>query len=130
MSSISVRKLLSNGDPSYGNGQADFIYDKFAVAQLIYTRLELFTGEFWNNLQDGLPMFQSILGVGGAEISDVAAQIIIDRIISTPFVNNVQKVVTSYTVNTRTFKFQCDAVSDFGVISINVGPASVSIITR
>lgn len=55
-----VRRLDENGD-LVTSGQM-FAYDKEAVAQTVKTRLRLYSGEYFRNINDGTPWFQSILG--------------------------------------------------------------------
>lgn len=55
-----TRWLDENGD-IYTSGEL-FIYDRGCVAQTIQTRLKLFLGEYFRDINDGTPWFQSILG--------------------------------------------------------------------
>ena len=74
---MKYRKLDNNGDYSFGSGFSDFVYDKNAIAQAIKTKILLFYGEWWEQIDDGIPMFQSILGAYDTEsveiISDICA---------------------------------------------------------
>ena len=55
-----VRKLDENGD-IVTSGQM-FVFDKEATKQTVETRLRLYSGEYFRNINDGTPWFQSILG--------------------------------------------------------------------
>ena len=55
-----VRKLDENGD-IVTSGQM-FVFDKEATKQTAETRLRLYSGEYFRNINDGTPWFQSILG--------------------------------------------------------------------
>lgn len=59
---MKYRKLDENGDYSFGNSSFDYIDADNAIAQAIKTKLQLFYGEWWEDISLGLPMFQSILG--------------------------------------------------------------------
>lgn len=125
MATIAMRKLDSNHDPIAGAGFNAFVYDVDAVAQLIGTRLLMFEGEWWANLQDGLAMFQQILGVGGAgNASDLIAGIISNRIEQTPYVVELRDVSTTYDPNSRSYSFSCIVVTAFGNLQVCVGPGS------
>ena len=53
---LRVRKLDQNGDFSFGHGYQNFWQDSSeAVAQIIKTRLLLFTGEWWLDRSEGMP---------------------------------------------------------------------------
>lgn len=57
------RKLSPDGDYVFGNGQLDFYRDvPEAVAQAVKTRLELWLGEWFLNIEDGTPYMQGVLG--------------------------------------------------------------------
>lgn len=119
MASITVRRLDANGDPLHGNGQACFLSDLDAVAQIISTRLKLLKGEWWENLDAGTPLFQSLLGVSGSGKSpDAAALILTQRILGTPYVNSVSDVATSYNATTRAFRFTCNVQTAFGTVTV------------
>lgn len=55
------RKLDNNSDYVFGHGSDDYISDVDAVAQAVKTRLLLLLGEWWEDLDDGLALFQTIL---------------------------------------------------------------------
>lgn len=130
MPTIAMRNLGPNRDPLYGGGFNNFLYDLDAVAQLIQTRLLLFEGEWWQDLTDGLPLFQSILGVAGAGKNSAAvSQLIQKRILGTPFVESLSDVQTSYQPTQRTFVFQCFVQTTFGTLQVNIGPGTAAVIS-
>lgn len=58
---MKYRKLDENGD--YIIGCRDEMHDGTeAVAQAVKTRLLLLFGEWWENRQDGTPLFEKVLG--------------------------------------------------------------------
>jgi hypothetical protein len=127
---ISVRKLDTNHDPIYGNGQADFLTDRDAVAQLIDTSLLLLQGEWWNDLAAGLPLFQRIIGVSGVGNNpQIAALLIQHTIMNVPYVNAIANVQLSYDPLTRGFTYSCDVYTAFGTIQTTFTPGSAASIS-
>lgn len=122
MATITVRKLDPiTWEPQYGNGQNNFISDLDAVTQIIATRLRLFEGEWFLNLQDGLPLFQSILGSSGSQRNlEVITNIISQRILGTVYVLSIISLTASYIG--RKFTFSASVNTQFGTVSINNTP--------
>lgn len=121
MSQIRVRQILGiNNEPQWGQGQANFLTDLQAVAQLVYTRLLLFQGEWWNNKGDGLPLWQSMLGVPSSQPK--IALLIEQRILGTPFVTGISNVQTSYNSGTRKFTFSAQVITQFGTFVVVNSP--------
>jgi hypothetical protein len=124
MASIQVRALnQANGqwDPTRGQSLSNFVFDLYAVAQIIATRLKLFQGEWFENLANGTPMFQSILGV--ANTNNGVALIIRERILGTPFVTGIQNVRVVYNPAGRSYAFTATVQTAFGRIVVTTLPA-------
>lgn len=126
---ISVRALDSNHDPLYGNGQGNFLTDIDAVAQTIQTSLLLFQGEWWAALDQGLPLFQSILGSNNGKKADAITLLLQEVILNCcpPFVTGIQNIQTTFTTN-RIFTFSCEAVTQFGVIVVKFQPGAAAVL--
>lgn len=93
---MKYRKIDSKGDYSFGSGFSDFIYDKNAIAQAIKTKILLFYGEWWEQIDDGIPMFQSILGAYDTETVKLASnRLMIDRIRQVDGVTDVSEAKTN-----------------------------------
>jgi hypothetical protein len=119
MSTIRVRRLDASHDPSFGKGQGDFLHDIDAVAQIIKTRLLLFKGEWWEDTNSGLPLWQSILGVSGATRNRQAIEHIIQkRIRETPHVTSVLSVSSTYDPSTRAYSFTATVDTKFGTLVV------------
>ncbi len=58
---MKYRKLDQNDDYTFGKREG-FYLDTDAVAQAVKTRLLLLFGEWWENPEDGTPLFENILG--------------------------------------------------------------------
>ena len=125
MSSITYRQII-DGEPQWGQGQANFVADLTAVGLLILTRLKLFEGEWWADQLDGTPFWQSILGASGApnNISAVT-QLIVQRILATPFVQGINSLQESFNSATRTYNFYAVVDTQFGAITVSNTPVSV-----
>ena len=94
------RKLDSNGDYSMGHGNADWLVNSPAcVAQAITTRLKLFEGEWYINIQDGLPL-SKILGFGNLLQCDYAIKSTIEN---TPGFQDFVSYTSYYNAQTRQF---------------------------
>jgi hypothetical protein len=112
------RRLDSNGDYILGSGHQTFVSGVDAVRQAIYTRLKLLLEEWWEDRDDGLPLFQSILGarVNSQQAIDT---IIRDRIRGTTDVTDVFDFTSTFDVQTRTYRFQCQVDTAYGEIAID-----------
>jgi hypothetical protein len=120
---IAVRALTATGDVQYGNSAASFIYDIEAVTQIILTRIRLFEGEWWEDLSQGTPMFQSILGAPANPKSQAAIHLIIQqRILGTPYVTGILASTLMFNRDTRQFTFSCTVSTVFGTIVVTNVP--------
>ena len=125
MAQMLYRRLDSSWDYTWGSGISNYLTDVDATAQAIKSRLLLWLGEFFLDINSGLPMFQGILGYAGTNKESVD-RLISDRILGTTW--NGQKVVTaityldsSYNPNTRAYTFQAQVETIFGTVSITTG---------
>jgi len=123
MATITVRALSPNNEPMYGNSQGNFISDLDAVVQIIRTRLLLFKGEWFLALQDGLALFQSILGASGDPASiQLIISLISQRILGTPYVDSISSMETSYL--DRSFSFNATVETQFGTVYVTNSPGN------
>jgi hypothetical protein len=120
MSTIRVRRLDENWEPSYGNGQNDYIVDGEAVIQIIQSRLRLWMAEWWENLEEGLPMWQKILGVKGSQ-KIIADRLIQKRIVETPYVTGIVSFVSSFNVESREYQCLATVNTEFGTVEVTNG---------
>lgn len=92
-----------------------------AVAQNILTRLRLWLGEWWENLNLGLPVFQSILGqLGTGRGQQAMALAIQQQIEQTPFVTSVTNIQFSF--ENGQFTFTCSVQTAFGPVTVSNAP--------
>jgi len=118
MATVTVRKLdPQTWEPQFGSGQSNFISDLEAATQIIATRLKLFQTEWWLDVSDGLPMFQSIEGASGSPLNVVLiTNIIAARIRTTQYVTDVTFIAAEL-VNRR-YSFSCDVSTQFGSLNV------------
>lgn len=106
------RRLTNDGDYVFGQGKAQFLSGSEAVAQALITHLKLLLGEWWENVDNGLPLWQSILGQPGSEDNlQSIDNIIKDRILSTaqdgnPLVSSIDDYAREYNPSTRSYYFE------------------------
>lgn len=116
--STKYRRIDSNGEPVMGRGLQDFLTDIDAVAQAVITNLKLFYGEWWENLNLGLPMWQKILGVPGSQKDSI--DILIKTCIEdTKGVNSVSNMSSAFNSSTRAYEFYCEIETIYGTTVIS-----------
>jgi hypothetical protein len=118
MSAISYLRLDEEYDPVFDPGAV--LVDAQAVEQAIKTRLMLFQGEWWEDLNEGTPMFQKILG-SRASVSgqQIMSQALAARVSGTPYVTAVEDVTIGFNSAVRNFSFQTKAQTAFGLVSVS-----------
>lgn len=109
------RKLDENGDYSFGGNLNNFVIDAESVTQAILTRLRLLKYEWWENLEDGLPLWQDILA---QRDTANARSIILKRIEQTRNVQSVAVTSVTFNPNTRSFAFSAVVNTVFGAIRL------------
>lgn len=126
MSVIRVRRINDNHDSEYGSNRLSFDEDLDAVVQAVQTKLQLFTGEWWEDTLDGTPMLTAILGhsAGGSNRRNID-RLLQKRLSEVPYVTDVTDVLSSFNKSTRNYTFQCTLVTDFGTISVSNNGAPI-----
>ena len=105
------RRLDDNGDYIFGQGNAEFLSGVEAVAQAIITHIKLLLGEWWEDVDNGTPLWQSILGTPGTESNLLSIDNIIkDRIMSTQLngenlISTIDSYERNYDPSTRSYSF-------------------------
>lgn len=118
MPTFSVRTLDANGDMLFGDSLGNFLSDSpSAVGQCIQTRLLLFQGEWFLNLQDGTPWFQQIIGKFPQPLSDAAIRRVI---LETPYVLSLSNYASHVDPRTRALTVSCDVQTAFGQTTVYV----------
>lgn len=124
MATILYLRLDANGDPVFDPNVA--LADADAVRQAIQTRLLLFEGEWFEDLNEGTPLFQQILGViKKAGNQDVASLAITARIAGSPFVTGVSDISSSVDEK-RKLTYSATAQTIFGPVPVTFTPGSAA----
>lgn len=110
---MKYRKLDSNGDMITGSGSNDFFTGRDAVGQAVATRLKLLYSEWWEDITDGLPLWQDILGRRTPK--DKIDAIYTARILGTQGVIGIQSFSSSF-VN-RQYSFQANVNTTYGTVA-------------
>ncbi|TRY23685.1 hypothetical protein FOI68_20695 [Brevibacillus sp. LEMMJ03] len=105
-----IYRPMVGGDYTMG---LPFLSGADAVKQAINTRLKLLMNEWWEQMDDGLPLFQHILGVKGHPDSLRAVDLLVqERIMGTPHVSRIVDFQSSY--DGRAYSCQCSVETTFG----------------
>jgi len=96
-----------SGDFAFGAQPGKgFLLEAEATIQAIVTRLNLLLGEWWENLDEGLPLFEEIL-VYNANLNNIEL-IINERIALAPGVERIEESMCSQDNSTRTLMYQAE----------------------
>lgn len=114
------RRLDSNGDYIIGGGVNEFLSGVEAVAQAIITRIKLLKEEWWENLDEGTPLWQSILGqVAGDKAKKTIDTILLKRIQNTKGVNSLESYDSTFDPQTRNYSFSAVVNTDYGTTTVS-----------
>lgn len=117
---ITYLLLDSSYDPVFDPGVS--LTDSQAVRQAILTRLRLFLGEWWENINLGLPVFQRMLGQLGSQRTQNAISLAIQQQIrAVPYVSSVTNVQMNF--SNGKFTFSATAQTSFGPVTVSNVPA-------
>jgi hypothetical protein len=112
---VRYRRLTESGDYSFGQGRLEYQEGLQAVMQAIKTKLLLLKSEWWEELEDGLPLFQKILLQRGTEEGLRIVELTVrDRIMDTPHVLDVTSYEADYDRNTRKYTATITVSTDYG----------------
>jgi len=110
--------LDNDGDMKFGRGQQDITYGLFAVGQAVKTRLLLLKEEWWENTEDGLPLFQQILSQPGSNKNIVIVDSLIkERIIGTIDVTSIESFTSTY--ENRSYSFTTTINTNYGTTTLS-----------
>ena len=107
------RRLDQNGDYILGTGSNNFYSNNQAVAQAVITWLKLLRAEWWEDVNNGLPLWQSILGQPGSEINRHSVDNIIQerirdlRLGDQPLIDVINNYDSDWDNINRSYKFTC-----------------------
>lgn len=111
------RRLDKDHDYTFGQGRGSYLTGVDAVAQAIMTRLLLFTGEWWEDREDGLPLWQKMLGAYKVR-PEAIDRLIQARILGTPNVTGISSIQSGFNVETRSYSFTAVVDTAFGQVTV------------
>lgn len=112
------RKLSPDDDYTFGNGQQDFYRDEpAAVGQSAKTRLLLWLGEWFLDIQEGTPYMQGILGKYSLEAANVTIQ---DRVLTGQGVEDLTNYVSEIDPDLRGYSAEFDLDTIYGPTQVQV----------
>jgi len=104
--------LDASGDVAMGPRGFAFTYGSQAVAQGILVRLKNIKGEWFLDLENGVPWFTSILGAKYNEME--VRGIILDTITKAPGVTELISLVMTFNASTRSLDIAFETRTVFG----------------
>lgn len=120
---IQYLQLDALGDPIFDPSAN--LTDIYAVNQAISTRLNLFLGEWWENTNLGLPVFQLMLGQLGSKQGLSAMTLAVQQnIAGAPYVTSVSDVQVSFVDGA--LSIQASATTQFGSVSVDTTTPAAS----
>lgn len=112
-------RKLTNGDYTFGGNANDFYSGTVAVSQAIKTNLLLLYGEWWESIDQGLPLFENVLGQPGAPENLQAVDLLVrDIILSTQGVNSIAEFQSTY--EKRRYSLSCKVETAYGDAAMEV----------
>jgi hypothetical protein len=113
------RKLDANGDYSFGQGQSNFWIDQpEAVAQSVFTRLMLWTNQWFLDLEDGTDWAHQVLGERTRTTRDVVVR---NRVQTTLGVLDMLAYGSVMDGDRRTWTAQMTLVTVYGPAELAAG---------
>ena len=104
-------------DPSFDPGAS--LSNAYAVGQALRTRLNLFQGEWWANLNIGLPMLQVMLGKSTSAKGLAAMQLAVQQVIlGTPYVTAITSLDVKFSDITLQLSISAVVTTAFGQATV------------
>ncbi|WP_443873578.1 hypothetical protein [Megasphaera sp.] len=110
------RRLDANGDYTFGANGNCYLSGVEAVSQAIATRLKLLKYEWWEDLDDGLPLWQQIIAQRDKEAAEREIQ---DRISQTPHVINILAWNADWDNENRSLSIYAAVNTEYGTLEVN-----------
>ncbi len=113
-----MRKLTADGDMTFGSGQLDFYRDvPEAVGQAVKTRLLLWLGEWFLDINEGTAYMLGILGKHKKETANVTVQ---DRILGTQGMVSIENFESEINPDSRGYSLSSDINTIYGPTELDV----------
>ena len=112
------RRIDENGDYTFGQGKYNFVSSLDAVAQAIKTRLLLLYAEWWENLEDGVPLFEQILSQKMTLQNKNTIDLLIkERILSTDNVTGIYDYASDFNYLSNTYSVTTTVNTTYGTVT-------------
>lgn len=112
------RKLTADDDYTFGGSQLDFWRDvPQAVGQAVKTRLLLWLGEWFLDIDEGTPY---MLGILGKHSIDTANATVRDRVINTQGMVSIENYESEVTPRDRLFTADMDINTIYGPTKVQI----------
>ena len=109
------RRLSNDGDYLIGAGSSGFVSGIEAVTQAIITRIKLLRDEWWENLLEGTPLWQQILGhKSDEEAIRIINNVLVNRVLETKGVSSVESYSGEFNPSTRKYTFSAVVNTVYG----------------
>lgn len=115
------RALSATGDWTFGTGVPLLQDTPLCVAQAVMTRLNLHTGEWFIDLDEGTPYDTAILGFDTEDTRDLAIR---TRILDTPGVELISNYI-SFLRKDRSFSVIATVDTLYGSVDITLSPGTL-----
>lgn len=121
------RTLSADGDYTFGQGAANFLVDSpAAIAQSVMTRLRLWTGEWFLDVEEGTPWTTEILGKDTRALYDRAIQ---TRVLETVGVESIDRYSSVFDTAARSLAVDMLITTKYGQAPV-IGVLDQSQMTR
>lgn len=114
---MTVRRIDEESGDIVTQGQ-QFIGGREEIAQTVLTRLRLFLGEYFRDVQDGTPWYEQILGKFTS--LDAAEAALRNRIASTGGVVRLTRFNADFDINTRAYSVSAGILTVYGLDEITL----------
>lgn len=112
------RKQSIDGDYTFGSGLLNFYIDTpEGVAQSVQTRILLWLGEWFLDIDEGTPFMQGILGKHSKSTADATLQ---DRILTTDGMVSIDDYESVIDPETRKFRVTGKLNTIYGITALEV----------
>jgi len=105
----------SDGDLDTTGGQLHFALGSIGVRQLLDISISTFLGEWFNNLEQGVPYFQELLGHKFRQVR--ALSIFRDATLTSLAVTGIDKLTVNFNTSTRKLDVDIVAITELGKVN-------------
>lgn len=113
---MKYRRLDENGDMIFGQGKYNYCEDLEAIGQAIKTKILLLKGEWWEDIEDGTPLFQKIFTQRSESGKNAVDIILKTRILEVEGVTNITSFKSEINVASRTYSSTISVETTSGTI--------------